>query len=269
MTSSRRVRFPNVTAGAIASVVSSPADSRGFIHKRIFGGIKGVIGGLVKGDPLGGGIRGFFGGGGAAVPGATLAQPSDDPHGRCPPGTAVAADGWCRPTSMAITSTMQGGGPCPQGFVMVGSTCIPTSPISLLGGRGVFPMPTGVNGPLVPDQYGAARLGRYGAGLEPARRSSVTLTCPPGSVLGKQEADGSFLCYNRREISNKERKWPRGRRPLLTGGEMRAISVASTAAKKFQRTQKRLQGLGLVSKPSRRGSRRALATGHVAAIVHE
>jgi len=60
------------------------------------------------------------------------------------------------------------------------------------------------------------------------------------------------LCYNRGAITNKQREWPRGRRPLLTGGDMRAIGVASRAANKLERTTKRLQGMGMMKKPASR-----------------
>ena len=64
------------------------------------------------------------------------------------------------------------------------------------------------------------------------------------------------LCYNRSQISNKERMWPRGRRPLLTGGEMRAISIASRAAGRLTRTAVRLQDIGLIKKPVARKPRK-------------
>jgi len=60
------------------------------------------------------------------------------------------------------------------------------------------------------------------------------------------------LCYNRKSLTNKERMWPRGRQPLLSGGEMRAIAIAAAAGKKFERTQKRLQAIGMIKKPAAR-----------------
>ncbi|MEE8551185.1 MAG: hypothetical protein V3T08_08030, partial [Gemmatimonadota bacterium] len=112
---------------------------------------------------------------------------------------------------------------------------------------------------------GDAELGRFGAGINPAFFSTQTRRCPRGMVLGAPEADGESLCYNRRDLANKERMWPRGRRPLLTGGEMRAISTASAAAKKLQRKQKQLEQLGMLKRPAPR-SRRALPPGGAAAI---
>ncbi|MEE8488685.1 MAG: hypothetical protein V3S43_00005, partial [Acidimicrobiia bacterium] len=72
----------------------------------------------------------------------------------------------------------------------------------------------------------------------------------------------------KRDIKNSERKWPVGRRPLLTGGEMRCITIAAGAAKRLQRKQKQLQALGMLKKPARRASKR-LAPGHHAHQEHD
>ena len=108
---------------------------------------------------------------------------------------------------------------------------------------------------------GVAVMGRFGAGFEPSVMMTDTRRCGRGAVLG---VDG--ICYNKRDLRNDERFWPRGRRPLLTGGEMRAISTASSAAKKLQRKQKQLESLGLLKKPAPR-SRRALP-GHQEHLHH-
>lgn len=106
--------------------------------------------------------------------------------------------------------------------------------------------------------YGEAVMGRYGAGLVPAMRSMTVNRCPPGAVLGKDN-----ICYNRRDIRRDERKWAPGRRPLLTGGDLNAISRAARAAGKMKTQQKRLQKLGLLAKPkSGRGARARGAGGH-------
>lgn len=88
---------------------------------------------------------------------------------------------------------------------------------------------------------GDAVMGRYGAGLQPGVMTIDRAVCPRGTQLGD---DG--LCYNKSQISNKQRMWPRGRRPLLTGGEMRAIGIASRAGGKMDRTTKRLRELGMM-----------------------
>jgi len=90
-------------------------------------------------------------------------------------------------------------------------------------------------------------MGRYGAGEMPGNMVVNRAVCRPGMVLGD---DG--VCYNRTQISNKEREWPRGRRPLLTGGDMRALATAARAGKRLEGATKRLQKLGLMKKPVRR-----------------
>jgi len=101
------------------------------------------------------------------------------------------------------------------------------------------PEPGGVGG-------GDAVLGRFGAAMTPDVESTTTLVCLPGMVLGKDE-----LCYNKGKngISNSQRKWPRGTRPLGTPGEMAALTKATAFGKRFVTTQKRLQKLGIIKKP--------------------
>jgi len=106
-------------------------------------------------------------------------------------------------------------------------------------GRDTRPLETGPGVPV-----GNAVMGRYGAALEPGSMIVDRAVCLRGMHLAD---DG--LCYNKGAITNKQRAWPRGRKPLLTGGEMRAISVASTAAKRLTRTAVRLQEIGLIKKP--------------------
>ena len=101
---------------------------------------------------------------------------------------------------------------------------------------------------------GEAVMGRYGAGLVPGSRMIDRAICLRGMQLGN---DG--LCYNKGQIKNSERMWPRGRRPLLTGGDMRAISIASRAANRLTRTAVRLQEIGLIKKPVTRKPRKKSA----------
>ncbi len=224
-----------------------PNDERGFVHKRIFGGIEGFLRGGPVGA-IGGFLTGGGGGGDRAVPQAARG---------CPPGFLLTARG-CEPTAFGAPAPVPGrftgirlGGPS---GVQIG-----------IQGQGFFPPqpPTAAIVQEGGEDFGAAVMGQYGAGLEPAVRGMTVRVCPRGTVLG---TDG--ICYNRRDIRNSERFWPRGRRPLLTGGEMRCISIASAASKKLQRKQKQLQDLGMLPKPTRR-SRPALAAGHVAVIKHD
>jgi len=86
---------------------------------------------------------------------------------------------------------------------------------------------------------GEAINGRFGAGTVAGSRIVDVAVCPSGAVLGK---DG--ICYD--HLPNRDRLYPRGRRPLLTGGDMGAISRASRAGKKLDRTNARLRGLGFM-----------------------
>ena len=91
---------------------------------------------------------------------------------------------------------------------------------------------------------GQAIMGRFGAAYEPGNMVIDRAVCLPGDVVG---SDG--LCYPRRSIKNSDREWPRGRRPLLTGGDMRAISIAHRAGARMTRAAGRLQDMGIIKKP--------------------
>ncbi len=93
-------------------------------------------------------------------------------------------------------------------------------------------------------EVGEAVMGRFGAAYHPGNMIVDRAICLPGDVVG---SDG--LCYPKKAIRNSDREWPRGRRPLLTGGDMRAISVAHRAAARLTRTAGRLQDMGLIKKP--------------------
>jgi len=238
--------------GDLLSLVARPGDVRNFIHKKIFGGLKGVVGGFLSGGPLGalsGGVGGFLGGG------STVPQQTG-----CPPGFLATGAG-CVP----IPRT---GGPValPPPRRLGGGLRI-TGPVVQQDGQ--FPPPTPRQrefrdelGMAADPAAGVPVMGRFGAGFEPSVIMTDTRRCGRGAVLG---VDG--ICYNRRDLRNNERFWPRGRRPLLTGGEMRAISTASSAAKKLQRKQKQLESLGLLKKAAPR-SRRATPAGHTASLAH-
>jgi len=183
-----------------------------FVHGRIIGG----IGGFLSGGPIGG-ITGFIGGGGGPKP----RQSRTGPDVGCP-GPVFCRD----KNDNCVTCESIG------------------TPLPFIG--------TGVRGPITsPREFAEggfeAVMGRFGAGMAPRRRDIITLDCLPGMVLG---ADS--ICYNKRDITNKERKWPRGRRPLLTGGDRNAITRAARAARAIQRTEKQLRKLGMLKSPTRR-----------------
>lgn len=232
----------------MTDLMGRPGDRRNFVHKRIFGGIKGAIGGLLSGgNPITGAIGGFAAKPSAPAPAftpgsrlitSTVASALDTafaPARGCPPGFFRNAQGECE----ALRTPKTGG------FRGVAERFIP-------GGETGF------------QEFGAAVMGRFGAALEPGIKTTDTRVCPRGTVLG---VDG--LCYNHRDIKNSERAWPRGRRPLLTGGDMRCISVAASAAKKLERKTKQLQSLGMLKKPSPRTTRRALPAAHHAHVAHD
>ena len=239
--------------GDLALLVGRPGDVRHFIHRSFIGrAVGGVVSSVVGSVPLVGGLAsGLFdrlrGAGASTVPQATS----------CPPG---------------FISTPTG---CVPRFSATSSQPLLVQPRRLGSGQGVsqqfgtVPQPTGPQtqirtelGLAVDPAAGVPVMGRFGAGFEPSVFMTDTRRCGRGAVLG---VDG--ICYNKRDLRNTERFWPRGRRPLLTGGEMRAISTASSAAKKLQRKQKQLESLGLLKKSAPR-SRRALPAGHRAELRH-
>lgn len=97
------------------------------------------------------------------------------------------------------------------------------------------------------DDPGTAIMGRYGAGMVPGAMAISRAVCLKGMQLGN---DG--ICYNKSQIRNNQRMWPAGRKPLLTGGDMRAISVASRAGTRMEKATARLRKLGMM-KTSRSG----------------
>jgi len=227
-------------------VAPRPGDVRGFVHKSFIGKFVGGIASKVIGSvPIIGGLGASIfdrlrGAGASTVPIMT----------GCPPGFITTPTG-CVPKAspiLRLTGPVPGGAPAPFGqFVQ---PTVKQAELRAAEGLAVDPA------------AGVPVMGRFGAGFEPSIFMTDTRRCGRGAVLG---VDG--ICYNKRDLRNNERFWPRGRRPLLTGGEMRAISTASSAAKKLQRKQKQLESLGLLKRPASR-SRRALPAGHKAELRH-
>lgn len=236
------VNYPEDCSGAtfFSEAGGTPADRRAFVHKRLFAATKGFL----TGGPTGA-AAGFLSATGQprtlTQPTTVLTIPGFTRATSCPPGLRLnPLTGQCEATSTTgPTSTFAPRGPR-----------IPTPGIK---GRIQRLLPGGETGfedaVVGARDFGEAVMGRYGAGLVPATRVTETAVCPRGAVLGN---DG--ICYNRTQIKNGDRMWPRGRRPLLTGGEMRAISIATRAAGKVKRNNKRLMALGLLPKP-RAGAR--------------
>ena len=165
--------------------------------------------------------------------------------------------------------------PCPSGFVRTRSGCVPSGGQRIHPGNGQaqFCDPGFVWSPrlrtcvAVDSPVGAGFrggvpvLGQHGAGMVAGSRIVDVATCNKGMVLGD---DG--VCYNKRQISNKERMWPAGRKPLLTGGQMNAISIAARAGGRLELATKRLQKMGMMKKPARRAG---VPAGHRAQLVHQ
>jgi len=192
-----------------------------FVHKRL---IKGAIG-LITGGP-GAAVGGFFSNGGGGGGGGGPLPP-------CPPGKTAARHrrhGHGAPCQPVMLQNIVGNG---------GNDLLNVDPLFL------SPAEASVS-------VGQAVMGRYGAGMSPGNRVINRADCTQNGRIRGMVLGNDGVCYNRREISNKERMWPRGRRPLLTGGDMRAISTAARAAGRLERTTKRLQKIGLMKKPAPR-----------------
>ncbi len=228
-------------------------DERGIIHRR--GSFFRRLGGTLLGSvPIVGGVaKGLLETAGVLESRATACPPTHflNPAGQCQLRFAGGAALPCGPRQVrdasGVCQTVPRGDPRLLAPTAAAQVLQPGAPI-------------GIEGQLL--AVGEAVLGRFGAGFKPAVFSQQVRLCPRGSILGAPEADGTSLCYNRGQISNKERMWPRGRRPLLTGGEMRAITIASGAARKLQAKHKQLQELGLLKKPvARKAAPKALGPG--------
>lgn len=224
-----------------------PNDQRGLIHRKILqllpgGGVVDTVLDLIPGGSGGGEdpgcppSQGFFrdaqGKCRRSTPSAGLIPEVGDIFGGgdagCPPEQGFFRDefGLCRQTTLGIGGATNGAG------------TMGCEPPLVDRGRGFCEFIGGPSGGQL-----EATQGRYGPANEPGFVQRNIRFCLDGQILGKDK-----LCYNKGAISNKERLYPKGRAPLLTGGEMAAIAKAAAAKNKVARTYKRL-GLG---KPTRR-----------------
>ena len=212
-----------------------PNDERAFIHKRILGGISRVAG-----------VASAVGIPGASVVSRVTRQltggrptPSRITTARVTPSSIAEKNFGAQVKFPSFGGGGGGGGPCdfPKVIDAAGRCRTPTS--------GEF------GGPQF--DVGEAVMGRYGAALEPGSMIVDRAVCLRGMQLAN---DG--LCYNKSQISNKQRMWPAGRKPLLSGGDMRAISTAARAGRRLEGATKRLRKLGMMKQPP---VRRAAAKG--------
>jgi len=194
-----------------------PGDQRGFLHKKLFK-VLGKVGGAIPG--IGNTIStvsSFLGGGGGG-------------RGRAPVSTSFLP--------LGVPGRGFGGGapgPCAPGTQRAPSgICVaPASPVGTSPTLGI--------------PYETVE-GRYGPAQVPISVARERRECEAGMVLGK---DG--LCYDR--LPNRERLYPRGRRPLLTGGDMRCISKAAAAGRKMARVRSDLVAVGMLKAPARKRRR--------------
>jgi len=207
-----------------------PNEVRNFVHRRIFGAVKGFAGG----GPVGA-VGGFASGGG---------RPSKRRGGQ-PKSTRGGFN---------VTRESLGKGRCPKGRKQVGNRCV--KPGAFLPGG--VPFTTGTS---------VARFEGQGGAYLPTMETREVRECLPGDVLGR---DG--FCYAKGSISNKNREWPKGRRPLGTPGEMAALAKAASFGRRMETTVKRMQKIGVLKKPSRGRSTpraRAVVRGGHAHVLEE
>ena len=202
---------------------SKPGDSRSFVHKRLLR----AVGGFIEGGPLGA-ARGFI-----APPPVRRTAPRSTTARPGPTSAAEKESGRDFKFRSIAAPRRNAGDDC--GFARVWDE---------VQGKCVFGLGEQAGRDDTP--IGDTVMGQYGAGELPGNMVVNRAICRPGMVLGN---DG--VCYNKSQISNKQREWPRGRRPLLTGGDMRAISTAARAGKRLEGATKRLQKIGLMKKPTR------------------
>jgi len=78
--------------------------------------------------------------------------------------------------------------------------------------------------------------GRYGVAESPLTHQQLHRTCRDGMVLGKDD-----YCYHPQTLHRWERKWRKPPRPVLTSGEVSAISKASRAIGRLKTQKKKMK----------------------------
>jgi len=219
------------------------ADERGFVHKKILGLVGKVaqVGAAVglPGASTVAKVSTFFRGGGRGQ--------GFVPRTELPRGITIGSEAEKRGGALAkglIPDSVLGRCIDPRLVMAPDGHCVAP-------GSGHFREHFGGESGVGAVPVGEAVMGRYGAALRPGSMVIDRAVCLKGMQLGN---DG--LCYNKSQISNKQRQWPAGRKPLLSGGDMRAISIAARAGRRLEGATKRLQKLGMMKKPA--SGRRAL-----------
>jgi len=225
-----------------------PGDQRAFVHKKLLGigaklaGVLPIPGsGLIQ---TGLSFLGGRGGGGGPV---RIGRPA--PRATVSRTTTARVSRFSEREKAAGTAAKFGGDSGLARGAAPGGGCVwpwrrdpDSGQCKIFAGDRVGPDGNGDrNGGGAVTPFGDAVMGRYGAGEVPASMVIDRAVCRKGMRLGD---DG--LCYAKTQISNKQRMWPRGRRPLLTGGDMRAISIAARSGKRLDDTAGKLRGMGLM-----------------------
>ena len=212
-----------------------PHDRRHFIHRKLIGFIPGPIGGIVRGivGPGGNGGRG----------GKTIRQGI----GGCPPGSWRDHTGGCR-TDRGANSPSNPvryiDAPAPPRAIVrtrMGADCvIPGQRLDQFGKCSFF-----LGERLGPDDapVGDVVMGRYGAAYVPGSMVVDRAVCLAGDVVAN---DG--LCYPKGK-KGMVRMWKPAPKPLVTGGERKAVATANRVASKMTRMAVRLQEMGMIKKP--------------------
>jgi len=218
-------------------VPARPGDERGFIHKKLLRTVSKISGIVpIPGAGVVSAITGRLGGSGRTVPRTLTARPTRFSQEEKEFGRNLKFGG-------GETQRFRGFGE--EGCLVPGMRRDP--------GTGKCKFFVGDRaGPNGGAPVGDAVLGRYGAGVEPGIQTIDRAVCGKGMQLGD---DG--ICYHKSAISNKQRMWPAGRRPLLTGGDMNAISIAARSGRRLEGATKRLQRMGMMKKPARARATRA------------
>ncbi len=210
-----------------------PGDQRAFLHKKIFGGISKIAGVAANLGIPGAGFarditRGLSGAGAPRSRGLGRRAGAPPPIQVIPQTFAPTISPTTfpgRPFGGEAGGNGTGAGPCRPGTVpdpQGRGFCI--SPRSPFGAQ---------------ELGGDVIAGQYGAGYVATSRIVDVAVCRRGTVLGK---DG--ICYA--NLANKNRLYPRGRRPLLTGGDMKAISRARTAGNRLANAKQDLLAIGML-----------------------
>ena len=262
-----------------------PGDERAFVHKRLLGGVRGAfesgVSFLTTGRPKGGGFLGGFLKPPVRSRTPVLRAPlSAEPARQIKFLDAAAGPGGALGLVGSVTRTLREFKQCMAAAGGNLQLCLAEQARLLVArrqeGNGGGGAP-GCDPPLRRDPTtdlcvypgspvgagafgGEAIMGQYGAGMVAGSQIIDRATCGRGMQLGN---DG--VCYNKSQISNKQRMWPAGRKPLLSGGDMRAISIAARAGRRMELATKRLQKMGMMKKPVRRGG---VPAGHRAKLVH-